>query len=155
VGAVWTVGQTARHLGIQKALGESFAGQLALWQVLARVLEQGSRLCAVRLAQVHAAGSVLGIRRGFDENDLYANLTWLSQHQPRIEDRLFAAQRGQHKPRLFLYDVTSSYLEGEDNECPYRSMASTNVGIASFSRLPQIRSAASQRIDRAPRTASS
>jgi len=115
VGAVWTVYQTARHLGIQKALGESFAGQLALWQVLARVLEQGSRLSAVRLAQVHAACSVLGIRRGFDENDLYANLTWLSQHQPRIEDRLFAAQHGQHKPQLFLYDVTSSYLEGEDN----------------------------------------
>jgi Transposase DDE domain len=115
VGAVWTVYQTARQLGIQKALGESFAGQLALWQVLARVLEQGSRLSAVRLAQVHAACSVLGIRRGFDENDLYANLTWLSQHQPGIEDRLFAAQHGQHKPQLFLYDVTSSYLEGEDN----------------------------------------
>jgi hypothetical protein len=115
VGAVWIVCETARRLGIPKALGPEFAGQLALWQVLARVLEQGSRLSAVRLAQVHAACDVIGIRRGFDENDLYANLTWLSEHQQAIEGRLFAARRRQRKPRLFLYDVTSSYLEGEDN----------------------------------------
>ena len=115
IGAVWTVHETARRLGIPKALGSGFAGQLALWQVLARVLEQGSRLSAVRLAQVHAACDVIGIRRGFDENDLYANLTWLSDHQQAIEDRLFAARRRQRKPELFLYDVTSSYLEGEEN----------------------------------------
>lgn len=114
VGAVWTVYEAARRRGLEPALGRDFAGQLALWQVLARVLEQGSRLSAVRLAQVHAACDVLGIRRGFDENDLYANLSWLSQHQPAIEERLFAARRGP-KPELFLYDVTSSYLEGQDN----------------------------------------
>lgn len=115
VGAVWTVYDTARRLGVDRALGHGFPGQLALWQVLARVLDQGSRLSAVRLAQVHAACDVLGIRRGFDENDLYANLSWLSQHQAQIEQRLFAARRGEHKPELFLYDVTSSYLEGEQN----------------------------------------
>jgi transposase len=83
--------------------------------LLSRVLEQGSRLSAVRLAQVHAACDVLGIQRGFDENDLYANLTWLSTHQEAIEKRLFAKRRGRQKPELFLYDVTSSYLEGECN----------------------------------------
>lgn len=115
VGAVWTVYEVSRRLGIGKALGADFSGQLAMWQVVARVLEQGSRLSAVRLASVHAACDVLGIRRGFDENDLYANLTWLSEHQPHIEDRLFMARPGRQKPELFLYDVTSSYLEGEKN----------------------------------------
>src|SRR5487761_2640564 len=114
VGAVWTVYEVARRLGMVQALGADFSGQLALWQVVARVLEQGSRLSAVRLASVHAACDVLGIRRGFDENDLYANLGWLSQQQETIEDRLFARRQGQ-KPELFLYDVTSSYLEGEAN----------------------------------------
>jgi hypothetical protein len=114
VGAVWTVYQVAHRLGIDTALGHDFAAQLALWQVLARVLDQGSRLSAVRLAQVHAACDVIGIRRGFDENDLYTNLGWLSQQQQMIEDRLFARRQGQ-KPELFLYDVTSSYLEGQDN----------------------------------------
>jgi len=115
VGAVWTLYAIARRLGLERALGPTFAGQLALWQVLARVLDQGSRLSAVRLAQVHAACDVLGIRRGFDENDLYANLGWLSQQQPAIEQRLFAARCGAQKPELFLYDVTSSYLEGQQN----------------------------------------
>ena len=115
VGAVWAAAEVARRLGLPQALGPGFAGQLALWQVIARLLDQGSRLSAVRLAQVHAACGVLGIRRGFDENDLYENLTWLSQHQEQIERRLFAARRGLRKPELFLYDVTSSYLEGEHN----------------------------------------
>jgi Transposase DDE domain len=115
VGAVWTVFETARRLGIDQALGHDWAGQLALWQVLARVIEQGSRLSAVRLAQAHAACDVLSIRRGFDENDLYDNLGWLSQHQQVIEKQLFRSRRGQQKPALFLYDVTSSYLEGECN----------------------------------------
>lgn len=115
VGAVWTVYQTARRLGLAQALGPDFDGQLALWQVLARVMDQGSRLSAVRLAQAHAACDVIGIRRGFDENDLYANLTWLSQRQAQIEDRLFAGRAAGRRPELFLYDVTSSYLEGEQN----------------------------------------
>ena len=116
VGAVWVAAAIARRLGLDQALGTDFNGQLALWQIIARLLDQGSRLSAVRLAQVHAACDVLGIRRGFDENDLYENLTWLCQHQEQIERRLFAARGAQRKPELFLYDVTSSYLEGEDNE---------------------------------------
>jgi Transposase DDE domain len=112
VGAVCTIYHVARQLGLDKALGTDFAGKLALWQVIARVLDQGSRLSAVRLAQTHAACELLGFTRGFDENDLYANLAWLADHQATIERRVFTARRGAHKPALFLYDVTSSYLEG-------------------------------------------
>jgi hypothetical protein len=115
VGAVWTVYSVARRLGLEKALGRDRQGRLALWQVLARVIDQGSRLSAVRLAQTHAACDVLGLRRGFDENDLYANLRWLAREQGSVEKRLFGARRGAEKPELFLYDVTSSYLEGTEN----------------------------------------
>jgi hypothetical protein len=115
IGAVWTVYTLARRLGLEKALGTDHNGKLALWQVLARVLDQGSRLSAVRLAQVQAAGDVLGFSRGFDENDLYDNLRMLSEKQAEIEQRLFTARRGNAKPQLFLYDVTSSYLEGDKN----------------------------------------
>jgi len=45
-GAVWTVYQVARRLGIEKALGTTREGKLALWQVIARVIDQGSRLSA-------------------------------------------------------------------------------------------------------------
>jgi Transposase DDE domain len=113
-GAVWTVYQVARRLGIAQALGTTRAGKLALWQVIARVIDQGSRLSAVRLAMSHAACDVLGLGT-FDEDALYENLDWLAGAQARIEDRLFA-QRQQAKPAsLFLYDVTSSYLEGTHN----------------------------------------
>ncbi|MBV6517849.1 MAG: IS1634 family transposase ISPph1 [Candidatus Brocadia fulgida] len=115
VGAIWSVYQVAKELGIEEALGKDFQGRLALWQVMARVINQGSRLSAVRLAQVHAAGDVLGMKRGFDENDLYDNLLWLSEHQAKIERTLFEARRAGKKPKLFLYDVTSSYVEGELN----------------------------------------
>jgi Transposase DDE domain len=113
-GAVWTVYHIARRLGIEQALGTTREGKLALWQVIARVIDQGSRLSAVRLAMSHAACDVLGLGT-FDEDALYENLDWLAGAQARIEDRLFA-QRHKTKPAsLFLYDVTSSYLEGTHN----------------------------------------
>ena len=68
-GAVWTVYHVARRLGIAQALGTTRAGQRALWQGIARVLEQGSRLAAVRLALSHVACDVLGLG-AFDEDAL-------------------------------------------------------------------------------------
>ena len=113
-GAVWTVYHVARRLGIEKALGTTREGKLALWQVMARVIDQGSRLSAVCLAMAHAACDVLGLDT-FDEDTLYENLDWLAGAQAGVEDRLWV-QRTQTKPvNLFLYDVTSSYLEGTHN----------------------------------------
>src|ERR1700747_3150483 len=110
-GAVWTVYHVARRLGIAQALGTTREGKLALWQVIARVIDQGSRLSAVRLAMTHAACDVLGLG-SFDEDTLYENLDWLASAQAAIEDRLYV-QRTKTKPiNLFLSDVTSSYLEG-------------------------------------------
>ena len=114
VGAVWVLYQVARELGIVSALGTSRQGKLALWQVLARSIDQGSRLSAVRLAGSHAACEVLGLEK-FDEDDLYENLEWLCEHQARIEDALFAANPSAQSSTLFLYDVTSSYFEGTQN----------------------------------------
>ena len=115
VGAVWLLFDLARQLGIAQALGSDRQGQLALWQVIARAIDQGSRLSAVRLAGRHAACDVLDLD-AFDEDDLYANLDWLSEHQARIEQSLFRRRYDGKAPRLFLYDVTSSYLEGMCNE---------------------------------------
>ena len=114
-GAVWTVYHIARRLGIEKALGTTREGKLALGQVMARVIDQGSRLSAVRLAMTHAACDVLGVGP-FDEDALYENLDWLAGAHAAVEDKLYA-QRTKSKPvTLFLYDVTSSYLEGAHNE---------------------------------------
>ena len=115
VGAVGMLYALAQQLGLLEALGPGREASLALWQVMARVIDQGSRLSAVRLARHHCALELLGLAR-FDEDDLYANLDWLCENQPRIEQRLFAQHPRQGDGGLFLYDVTSSYLEGEHNE---------------------------------------
>lgn len=114
VGAVAVLHGLARELGITTALGSSRQGKLALWQVIARALDQGSRLSAVRLAGSHACCELLGLD-AFHEDHLYANLAWLSKHQAKIERRLFKHHYPDSKPELFLYDVTSSYLEGTQN----------------------------------------
>ncbi len=115
VGAVAAVLAVAKDLGIEKALGNDRQGKLALFQVVARVIDHGSRLSAVRMAGSHAAAELIGLK-GFDEDDLYENLGWLSSRQTAIEDSLFESRyaNGQAPP-LFLYDVTSSYFEGEHN----------------------------------------
>src|SRR4030066_1366570 len=115
VGAVWLIYDIARQLGIVNALGTTRHGKLGLWQVMARVIDQGSRLSAVRLAGSHAACDVIGLGK-FDEDDLYVNLDWLCENQATLEDRLFRNLYRTDKPGLFLYDVTSSYFEGTHNE---------------------------------------
>jgi len=114
IGAVFTLKVVAQRLGLVQALGARRPGKLALWQVLARLLEPGSRLSAVRLAESHAAADILGLE-AFNEDHLYQNLAWLAQHQEEIEQRLFRQRYGASPPHLFLYDVTSSYLEGCNN----------------------------------------
>lgn len=51
-----------------------------------------------------------------NEDDLYENLDWLCENQATIENRLFKQMFPDKAPTLYLYDVTSSYLEGTENE---------------------------------------
>ena len=141
IGAVWVLLQLANELGFVDALGPTRQGKLALWQIFARAIDQGSRLSAVRLAAEHAACDILDLD-AFDEDDLYENLDWLTENQTRIEQRLFRKSASRRKAALakqdrlaeqeadakqasiesdssetiFLYDVTSSYFEGKHNE---------------------------------------
>jgi len=87
VGAVAVLQGLAGELGITAALGDERQGKLALWQVIARAIDQGSRLSAVRLATSHACCDLLGLD-AFNEDHLYANLAWLSENQADIESRL-------------------------------------------------------------------
>jgi len=116
-GVLYALKHVADDLGISSALGHTRSGKLALFLLLARVAHRGSRLSAVRWAQQHAVSELLGLSH-FDEDDLYATLDVLAQRQERLEQQLYrryVVRRGS-TPLLFLYDVTSSYLEGEQND---------------------------------------
>jgi len=117
VGAVITFYQIAQKLGIVKAIGNTKMAKLMLWMVLSRLISPGSsRLEMVRLAQQHSVIDVLGIDESFNEDDLYEALDWADKHQEAIENRMFKRKYSDRKPELFLYDVSSSYLEGTNNE---------------------------------------
>ncbi len=93
IGAVATVYQVAQTLGIRQVLGNSPQGKLALWQVIARVIQPGSCLASVRLACEHAACDLLRLRDSFCEDDLYSNLAWLSERQLALESVISPPRR--------------------------------------------------------------
>ena len=85
--------------------------------VAARVLEPTSRLALARMLDPDTAtstlGDVLGVG-GVTADQLYAALDWLRPRQERIESKL--AGRHLAEGTLLLYDVTSTYFEGQT--CP-------------------------------------
>ena len=116
-GVLFALKQLADQVGITRVLGSAAESKLNLFLILARIAHGGSRLSAVRWAKQHAVADVLAVE-AFDEDDLYAALDWLASQQERIERELYQAYvkaQGQ-PPVLVLYDVTSSYFEGECNE---------------------------------------
>ena len=104
VGAVWLLYGLAKELKIEAVLGTGRQGKLALWQVMARIIDQGSRLSAVRLASYHAVCDIVGLE-SFVEDDLYENLDWLSEKQGRIEEDLFRRSYGENPPVLYLSPI--------------------------------------------------
>jgi len=116
-GVLFALKQLADQVGITRVLGSAAESRLNLFLILARIAHGGSRLSAVRWAKQHTVADVLALEE-FDEDDLYAALDWLASQQERIERALYQAyvkEQGQ-PPVLVLYDVTSSYFEGECNE---------------------------------------
>jgi transposase len=105
----------AREIGLVQAVGEQTRAQrLALFLIYARLAHQGSRLSAARWSEDHAVKEILQVG-SFDEDDLYAALEDLEQRQESIEAAL--APKAAASPRaIYLYDVTSVYFEGLENE---------------------------------------
>lgn len=116
-GVGFALKQLADQVGLTRALGRTRHGRLNLFLVLARIAHGSSRLSAVRWAASHAVGEVVGVSE-FDEDELYEALDWLAEQQAKVERRLYQeyVRRTGQPPVLVLYDVTSSYLEGRQNE---------------------------------------
>lgn len=111
-GCLYALKTLSDRLGITASLGGGRRAALTLLMVFGRIISQGSKLATVNWATGQATEEVLELSR-FDEDDLYETLDWLEENQEEIEEALFLARKARD---LFLYDVTSSYLEGEKNE---------------------------------------
>ena len=115
-GAILALQKIAEEMGITNALGDTDNGRIALWQVIGRALFQGSRLSLVRATEIHAAKDLFEIPENLTANMLYSNLSWIEQNQEEMEKKLQKIHGVKQNKNLYLYDVTSSYLEGECNE---------------------------------------
>jgi transposase len=106
----------ARELGLVQAVGEQNRCQrLALFLIYARLAHQGSRLSAARWSEDHAVKEILGVG-SFDEDDLYRALEDLQERQASIEAQLAPKPAAEKARAIYLYDVTSVYFEGLENE---------------------------------------
>ena len=106
----------ARELGLVQAVGEQRRWQrLAMFLVYARLAHPGSRLSAARWGEDHAVREILQVG-AFDEDDLYAALEHLAEGQAEIEAALAAKVKAPNGRAVYLYDVTSAYFEGLENE---------------------------------------
>lgn len=106
---------TARKLGLEALLDPQSSRQrdLVVAMVVARVLHPASKLATTRLFDTTSLGETLGVTDATDD-ELYAALDWLLARQGGIEQRL--AERYLQPGGVVLYDLTSTYVEGE--HCP-------------------------------------
>ena len=86
---------------------------LVIAMVAARILEPKSKLATTLWWADTTLPEILDIRDA-DEDDLYDAMDWLLERQGKIEKKL--ADRHLENNALALYDLTSSYFEGQT--CP-------------------------------------
>lgn len=96
--------------------------------IASRILNPGSKLATTRALNSATRANTLAEACGIDgdlrENDLYAAMDWLLKRQSRIEKSL--ANRHLQDGSLVLYDLTSSYFEG--NTCPLAKLGYSRDG---------------------------
>ena len=118
-GALYVIAQIAEKLKIKEALSvvlkDDKQTKIALWQIIFKTIHQGSKLASIRHFNDYAIEDVLDLDT-ISKYDVYKNLSILSDNYKDIEQKLFTLRTRNKNAELFLYDVTSTYLEGEDNE---------------------------------------
>ena len=114
-GHVAAVLGTARTMGLERLLDPKPSRQrdLVLAMIVARVLQPASKLATTRLWTATSLAQSLGVEEA-TADELYAALDWLRERQNDIEQRL--AKRYLEPGGLVLYDLSSTYMEGE--HCP-------------------------------------
>ena len=115
-GHVACVYGTAKKLGLDRVLHRksSRVRDIALGAIVMRVLSPGSKLAASRALSGETANTSLGTMLGLGEvtgNEVLGMLDWLMERKPWIERSL--ANRHLSGGCMVLYDVTSSYFEGD------------------------------------------
>jgi transposase len=114
-GHVQAVLQAIGRLDLDKLISAkpSRERDIVMAAIVARICEPDSKLAMTRWWKDTTLVEALNLS-GSDEDDIYDAMDWLLARQSRIEKKL--ASRHPNNDDLVLYDLTSSYFEGET--CP-------------------------------------
>ena len=118
-GHVEAVRLAMKRLGFDKLVSSNNSRErdLVVAMVAARILEPDSKLATTRWWNNTTLPEDLGVDDA-DEDELYAAMDWLMDRQGKIEKKL--SGRHLHDGGLVLYDLSSSYVEGES--CPLAAL---------------------------------
>jgi Transposase DDE domain len=128
-GHVVAVLGTLRHLGLEQLMApkKSRPQELVTAMIVARILDPQSKLATARSlghdTALTSLGQTLGVESA-DAHELYEAMDWLLPRQPQIEAAL--AKRHLAEGTLALYDLTSTYFEGQT--CPLAKFGHSRDG---------------------------
>jgi transposase len=124
-GHVDAVMTAMRRLDFSRLICSRRSGQrdLVVAMVAARILEPQSKLATTVWWADTTLPEILTVT-GADEDDLYSAMDWLLERQGGIENKL--AERHLQNNALALYDLTSSYFEGQT--CPLAALGHNRDG---------------------------
>jgi transposase len=114
-GHVQAVAAAMQRLGFASLIAAKSCRErdLVLAMVAARIVAPSPKLATTRWWHTTTLAEDFGVADA-SEDDLYATMDWLLARQDRIQKKL--AARHLHTDGLMLYDLSSSYFEG--NTCP-------------------------------------
>ena len=114
LGAAYAVLEVLKDVGLDKAIysrREAWVGHV-LAMIVGRIVYQGSKLALTNLWRDTALWSLCGVGDGRpDVDDCYAAMDRLLGRQAKIQKTL--ARKHLKNGCLVMYDITSSYFEGE------------------------------------------
>jgi len=124
-GHVQAVRMAMRQLGFEDLVASHPGPEraLVLAMVAARILEPQTKLSTTRWWHTSTLAEDFGVAEA-TEDDLYAAMDWLLARQEAIEKKLVA--RHLNEGSLVLYDLSSSYFEGET--CPLAKLGHNRDG---------------------------
>jgi transposase len=127
-GAWFLANELAKQTGLLNILKKYSWGKYILLIIYSKFIEPTSKLGILDLIEGTAAKEILGINKEIKYHKLLQSMDSLLKHQNIIEEKLFKLRLNQNDKddnegsendsnnTLILYDVTSSYVEGEHQD---------------------------------------
>ena len=117
-GGIKIIKEISDKIFISKSLGKSKEAIQTLIMLSGIILspKKSKNYIANYWNKDQAIKEVFKYSKYYNEDDLYETLKWLSKNQEKIEKRMWKYNKSNSLKKLFLYDITSSYVEGEKIE---------------------------------------